>query len=192
MGRFSSGPPVLRLFRGETARVVIGSFCAIADEVEFMPGGGHHYPKRVTTFSPDQIDPDRYVYEPGEPKGDIVVGHDVWFGYGAMVLSGVHIGNGAVIGARAVVAGDVRPYAIVVGNPAREVGRRFSDEQIEALGRIRWWDWPLEKIQASLPLLASERVDEFIAAHDPGSGGSPAEYRGREGVDATESRAGSS
>jgi hypothetical protein len=172
--------------------VVIGSFCAIAHEVEFMPGGGHHYPKRVTTFSPEQIDPDRYVYEPGEAKGDIVVGHDVWIGYGAMVLSGVRIGNGAVIGARAVVASDVRPYAIVAGNPAQEVGRRFSDEQIEALERIRWWDWPLEKIKASLPLLASERVDEFIAAHDLGSGGSAAEYRGREGVDATESRAGSS
>jgi acetyltransferase-like isoleucine patch superfamily enzyme len=164
MGRFSGGAPVLRLFRGERTRVVIGSFCSIAQEVEFIPGGNHRM-GRVTTIAPDQIG-SAHDYEPGETKGDILVGHDVWLGYGAVILSGVHIGNGAVVGARAVVGSDVRPYSIVVGNPAREVRRRFSDSQVEALQRIRWWEWPLETIQARLPMLISDRVDEFIESFE--------------------------
>jgi virginiamycin A acetyltransferase len=83
-------------------------------------------------------------------------------------MSGVTIGDGAVVGTKAVVTKDVRPYAIVGGNPAREIGRRFSDEQVEALLRIRWWDWPTEKVAEHVDLLSNPDVDGFIARFDPG------------------------
>jgi carbonic anhydrase/acetyltransferase-like protein (isoleucine patch superfamily) len=100
-------------------------------------------------------------------RGDIVVGSDTWVTNGVTVMSGVTIGDGAVVGTKAVVAKDVRPYAVVVGNPAREIRRRFSDEQVDALLRIRWWDWPTEKVKEHVELLTSPDVDAFIARFDP-------------------------
>jgi carbonic anhydrase/acetyltransferase-like protein (isoleucine patch superfamily) len=81
----------------------------------------------------------------------------------------VTVGDGAVVGTQAVVTQDVRPYAIVVGNPAREVGRRFSDAQVEALLRIRWWDWPVDAVKEHVELLSDPDVDRFIARFDPGA-----------------------
>ena len=167
MGRCSYGTPHVRRFVGDTSRVLIGSFVSIADEVEFVPGGNHRvdwvstYPFRWMFRLPGAL-------EDGHPAsdGDIVVGNDVWFGAGARILSGVTIGDGAVVGAGAVVARDVRPYAVVVGNPAREVSRRFSDAQVDALERIRWWDWPLDEILERVPLLCSPDVDGFIKIAD--------------------------
>ena len=88
-------------------------------------------------------------------KGDIVVGSDVWIGYEAVILAGVTIGDGAIIGARAVVAGDVPPYTIVGGVPARPIRKRFSDDVIEALLELRWWDWRPERIAANLDAIQS-------------------------------------
>ena len=163
MGRFSYGRPTISRFAGDTAKVNIGSFVSIAPDVEFIPGGMHRV-DWVSTF------PFRYAFDlpgsltDGHPasRGDIVVGHDVWIATGARILSGVTIGNGAVIGAGAQVASDVRPYAIVVGNPAREVRRRFSDERVDALEEIAWWDWPTEQIREAVDLLCSEDVDALI------------------------------
>lgn len=132
--------------------------------------GGNHRPDWVSTY------PFRFMLdlpgalEDGHPatKGDIEVGHDVWIGRGARIMSGVTVGNGAVVGAAAVVAGDVRPYAIVVGNPAREVRRRFGEEAIAALERIAWWDWPDERIVEAVPLLSSAQIDRFITEHSGG------------------------
>lgn len=96
--------------------------------------------------------------------GDTVVGNDVWIGTEAMIMPGVRIGDGAVIAARAVVTADVEPYAVVAGMPARQLRRRFSQERIAMLLEMRWWDWPLERINAAMPLLCSgqvERLHEF-------------------------------
>ena len=95
---------------------------------------------------------------------DTVVGNDVWIGTEAMIMPGVRIGDGAVIAARAVVTTDVEPYAVVAGMPARQLRRRFSPERIAMLLEMRWWDWPLERINAAMPLLCSgqvERLHEF-------------------------------
>ena len=92
------------------------------------------------------------------PKGDIVIGNDVWIGYEAVVMAGVTIGDGAVIGARAVVTRDVPPYTIVGGVPAKEIRKRFPDETIGKFLKLRWWDWPEEKIQRYIGEIQTGRI----------------------------------
>lgn len=88
-------------------------------------------------------------------RGDIVLGNDVWIGYEAVILSGVTIGDGAIIGARAVVTKDVPPYTIVGGVPAKPIRRRYDGETISTLEKLRWWDWPREKIRESISAIQS-------------------------------------
>ena len=126
-------------------RLEIGRFCAIADGARFVMNGGSHAAGGFSTF-PFEI----FGLDPGTtdaaPPRDTVIGHDVWIGREAMILPGVAIGSGAVVGAGAVVARDVAPYAVVVGNPAREVRRRFDDATVAALLHLAWWTWPAERI----------------------------------------------
>lgn len=94
-------------------------------------------------------------------KGDIIIGNDVWIGYEAVIMAGVHIGDGAVIAARAVVTKDVPPYTIVGGTPARKIRMRFEEETIAKLQQIQWWNWPVEKIRQSLPYIMNGTVDRL-------------------------------
>ncbi|HEY7933296.1 MAG TPA: CatB-related O-acetyltransferase [Solirubrobacteraceae bacterium] len=166
VGRHTYGAFTIHVGRGERARVHIGAFCSIAIGVEFVVGGNHRtdwistYPFRVLWGMPG-------AWTDGHPRpeSDIEVGNDVWIGAQALILPGVKIGDGAVIGARAVVTRDVRPYAIVAGVPAREVRRRFGDEQVDALIALCWWDWPEERIRANVDLLCSPEVDALGAPH---------------------------
>jgi carbonic anhydrase/acetyltransferase-like protein (isoleucine patch superfamily) len=110
--------------------------------------------------------------EDGHPttRGDIHVGNDVWIGHGATILSGVSIGDGVVVGARAVVSSNVRPYAIVAGNPARELRRRFSDASVEKLRRLKWWDWPDTVVEDAIDLLCAGDVvalERFAESCEP-------------------------
>jgi acetyltransferase-like isoleucine patch superfamily enzyme len=163
VGRRSYGDPHIAGF-SNSANVHIGAFCSLGHGVHLIPGGNHRT-DWVTTF------PMRRKYgiegagRDGHPwsKGDIVIGNDVWMGVHAVVLSGVTIGNGAVVAAYAVVTHDVEPYEIVAGNPARSIGTRFGDEQIAALEEIRWWEWPDDKIVDAIPRLSSDDIDGFIA-----------------------------
>jgi acetyltransferase-like isoleucine patch superfamily enzyme len=169
MGNMSYYAPNVIKFKGDTGRVIIGNFASVAPDADFYVGGLHRvewvslYGLRAMLELPG-------AYEDGftHGRGDIVVGSDTWVTNGCTVMSGVTIGDGAVVGTKAVVAKDVRPYAIVVGNPAKEIGRRFSDEQVEALLRIRWWDWPTELVKERVDALSSPDVDAFIAQFDPG------------------------
>jgi virginiamycin A acetyltransferase len=100
-------------------------------------------------------------------KGDTVIGNDVWIGQNAVILPGVHIGDGAIIGANSVVGSDVAPYAIVIGNPAKELRKRFDDELIALLLRFRWWDKSVEEINSLIPVLTCsdlEKVREALRA----------------------------
>ena len=101
------------------------------------------------------------VADSWDNKGDIVVGNDVWIGYEAVILSGVTIGDGAVIGARAVVTKDVPPYTIVGGVPAKPIKKRFSDESIKKLQSIRWWDWSKEKIAENITAIQSGNIEQL-------------------------------
>ena len=167
MGTMSYYAPNVVKYRGDTGRVIIGNFASVAPDADFYVGGLHRtewvslYGLRAMLGVPG-------AYEDGftHGNGDIVVGGDTWVTNGCTIMSGVTIGDGAVVGTKAVVAKDVRPYAIVVGNPAREIGRRFSDEQVAALLRIRWWDWPTELVKERVDALSSPDVDGFIARFD--------------------------
>ena len=95
-------------------------------------------------------------------KGDIIIGNDVWIGYEAVILSGVTIGDGAIIGARAVVTKDVAPYSIVGGVPAKEIHKRYDSQTIERLVQLKWWDWPEENIRQALPALMHGNIDDLF------------------------------
>ena len=139
-------------------RLLIGSFCSIACGAKFLFTSANHAMGSLSTY-PFPIFYDDWgldgagVTDAWDNRGDIVIGNDVWIGFEAVVLSGVTIGDGAIVGARSVVTRDVPPYTIVGGAPARPIRRRFDDETIAALERIRWWDWDEARIRANIPAI---------------------------------------
>jgi virginiamycin A acetyltransferase len=150
-------------------KLIIGRFCAIATGVQFIMNGANHVMSGFSTYPFNffrngwETDFERASIAEGF-RGDTVVGNDVWIGHEATILPGVRIGDGAIIGAKAVVAADVPPYAVVVGNPGRVARRRFSDETIAALLAIRWWDWDVEKISRNLNAIRGADLDALRAA----------------------------
>jgi chloramphenicol O-acetyltransferase type B len=149
----------------ETDRLIIGNFCSIASGVKFMMGGtqGHAY-EWIASYPLDFLEEDFDGYKLVPPKaqklkGDTIIGNDVWIGVEVMIMPGLKIADGAVIGARSLVTKDVGPYEIWGGNPAKLIKKRFSDEDIEKLLQIKWWNWGLDKIKANLHLIRSKNVD---------------------------------
>ncbi len=148
-------------------RLVIGRFVAIATGAQFIMNGANHPMGGFSTFPFDMLG---FTDEPFTTdglalRGDTVVGNDVWIGREAVILPGIRIGDGAIVGARAVVGRDVPPYAVVVGNPARVVRRRFDDDTIAALLSIRWWDWPAPAIAANLEAIRGADLEALRRAH---------------------------
>ncbi len=174
---------VLYLFDMIGDRLIIGKFCQIGTGVRFLMNGGNHDMSGVSTFPFNVFPFHAFGYEnkPLVPVSrgknvdknenvmnleivdrnsfDTVIGNDVWIGYNALILSGVNIGDGAIIGAGSVVTKDVPAYAIVGGNPAKIIRKRFSDQKIEALLRLKWWDWEIEKLQE---VLQSGKFNEIV------------------------------
>eukprot|EP01037_Dinobryon_pediforme_P007176 gene7176-7244_t len=140
----------------------------IASNVEFIMNGANHLSAAVSAypfsiFGDDWSDAMEGKSYPN--KGDTVIGNDVWIGYRASILPGVKIGDGAIIGSYAVVTSDVPPYAIVGGNKAVVIRKRFDDPSITRLLDIRWWDWPIEKITRHVKLLTGD-IKGFLDAVD--------------------------
>ncbi|MBX3580305.1 MAG: type B chloramphenicol O-acetyltransferase [Rhizobiaceae bacterium] len=143
-------------------RLVIGSFCSIGSGAAFiMAGNQGHRHDWISTF------PFHFMSEVGafagaangyQPAGDTVIGNDVWIGSEAVIMPGVRVGDGALIGTRALVTRDVEPYAIVGGNPARTIRKRFDDAQIDLLLEMKWWEWPDAVLSPAMPLLTSGDV----------------------------------
>jgi virginiamycin A acetyltransferase len=161
VGVWSYGNPQVLSWH-EGAQLRVGKYCSVAEGVTILLGGGHRT-DWVTTYPFSALWPAGKGI-PGHPqtKGDVIIENDVWVGRDALILSGVKIGNGAVIGARSVVAKDVPPYTIVAGNPARVIRERFTPAQREALLKIQWWNWPEGRIRAALPALLCDDIDAFI------------------------------
>jgi len=137
-------------------RLIIGRFCQIAAGVEFVMNDANHQMNAISTFPFYTLEGWDMEAPPASDmpfKGDTVIGNDVWIGQKAVILPGVHIGDGAIIGASSVVGRDVEPYTIVAGNPARPLRKRFDSEMIDLLLRFRWWDRSIEEINGLIPLL---------------------------------------
>lgn len=150
-------------------RLVIGRFCALATGVEFIMNGANHAMTGLSTY-PFHIF--GHGWEAGFDmatitaglRGDTIVGNDVWIGEAATVMPGVTIGDGAIVAAKAVVAGDVPAYGVVAGNPARLVRRRFPDDIVARLLAVAWWNWDAEKIGRNLAAIRGADIAALEAA----------------------------
>ncbi|HOY12215.1 MAG TPA: CatB-related O-acetyltransferase [Saprospiraceae bacterium] len=146
-------------------KLIIGKFCMIASDVTFIMNGANHLTNALTTY-PFAIFGNGWenAMEGKEypQKGDINVGNDVWIGYNATIMAGVTIGDGAIIATNATVVKDVEPYAIVGGNPALEIKKRFSDEKIAQLLALQWWNWDIDKITKNTPFLTGNNLDLLL------------------------------
>lgn len=146
-------------------RLVIGSFCSIGSGAAFiMAGNQGHRNEWISTF-PFFFMPEVPEFENAGngylPAGDTVIGNDVWIGSEAIIMPGITVGDGAVIGTRALVTKNVEPYAIVGGNPAKTIRKRFDDDSIAMLLEMKWWDWPAEQLKAAMPLMTSGNVADL-------------------------------
>ena len=147
-------------------RLIIGKFCSIACGSKFLFNSANHTLKSLANYTfplffeewgLDKKD----VASAWDNKGDITIGNDVWIGYEAVIMSGVHIGDGAIIASRAIVTKDVPPYTIVGGTPAKEIRLRFDADTIAQLQKLQWWNWPIEKIRSNLPLIMNGEIDKL-------------------------------
>lgn len=140
-------------------KLIIGKFCQIASGVTFIMNGANHLQDSVSTFPFAIFGEDWKGAMEGKSyptKGDTEIGNDVWIGFDATIMPGVKIGDGAIIGSKSVVTKDVEPYSIVGGNPAKLIRKRFSEQRIEELLEMQWWDWPVDKITANLDKLTGK------------------------------------
>lgn len=147
-------------------KLIIGKYCSIACGAKFMFTSGNHAMKSLSTYPfplfIDEWEQDwKNLTNAWDNKGDIVVGNDVWIGYEAVIMQGVHIGDGAIIGTRAVVTKDVLPYTIVGGMPAKPIKKRFDEKTIDKLMAIKWWNWPPEQVKENLPVIMSGNIEKL-------------------------------
>jgi len=146
-------------------QLIIGKFCMIASDVQFIMNGANHLTDAISSYPfavfghgwEGAMENKSYPM-----KGNIEIGNDVWLGYRATIMAGVKIGHGAIVGSHAVVTKDVPPYTIVGGNPAKVIRKRFSEEQIAALLALEWWNWPLEKLTRNVALLTGSDVEALL------------------------------
>ncbi len=149
-------------------RLVIGKFCAIAKGAKFIMNGANHkmsgfstYPFNIFGNGWERVTP---ALSDLPYRGDTVIGNDVWIGYDALIMPGVKVGDGAIIASRSVVTSDVRPYAIVGGNPATEIRRRFDDAVVDRLLAVAWWDWPVDKVTRNLEAIVGADLEALKSA----------------------------
>lgn len=146
-------------------KLIIGKFCSLAKGIRFIMNGANHrldglttYPFNIMGNGWEKVTP---RIEDLPLKGDTIIGNDVWIGENVTILPGVHIGDGAIIGANSVVAKDIEPYAVAVGNPCHVVKKRFTEEKIQTLLNLKWWDWGEEKIFNNLEALVKGNIDKL-------------------------------
>lgn len=146
-------------------KLIIGKFCSLAKGIRFIMNGANHrldglttYPFNIIGNGWEKVTP---RIEDLPLKGDTIIGNDVWIGENVTILPGVHIGDGAIIGANSVVAKDIEPYAVAVGNPCHVVKKRFTEEKIQILLNLKWWDFDEEKIFNNLEALVKGNIDKL-------------------------------
>ena len=166
IGDYTYGPLTIQKLSNNSLTTTIGKFCSIASKVVIAFWGRHRL-EDITTYPFNELRPHgtNWPFVPLTPIDDssenVYIGNDVWLAHNALIMQGAHIGDGAVIGANCIVAGNVRPYSIVVGNPAREIRKRFSETDIEKLQTIKWWDWNIEDIRKYLQFITNTNIDDL-------------------------------
>lgn len=148
-------------------KLIIGKFCMIASGVSFIMNGANHLSEAISAYPFAVFGHGWEGAMEGRSyptKGDTVIGNDVWIGHLATIMPGITVGDGAIIATGSVVTKDVPPYTIVGGNPAKEVRKRFSDEQINTLLRLKWWDWDMDKITRNVHHLTSMDIEALEQA----------------------------
>jgi chloramphenicol O-acetyltransferase type B len=144
-------------------KLIIGNYCSIGSGVSFIMAGNqghrHDWISSFPFFYMPEVDTFLKSQDGFKGAGDTLVGHDVWIGSEAMIMPGVKIGNGAVIGSRALVTRDVEPYSIIGGNPAKIIKKRFDDERIKLLLEMGWWNWDEEILKDAIPILCSDNIE---------------------------------
>lgn len=148
-------------------KLKIGKFCSIACGAKFIFTSANHTIHSLSTypfpifFEEWELE-EKDIINAWDNKGDITIGNDVWIGYEAVIMSGVTIGDGAIIGTRALVTKDVPPYTIVGGIPARPIKKRFTEKTISDLLEIKWWNWEIKKIKAHIAAIQSGDINKLI------------------------------
>ncbi len=147
-------------------KLIIGKFCSIACGAKFIFTSANHTLSSLSTYTFPLFFEEwnlekKDITDSWDNKGDIVIGNDVWIGFEAVIMPGVKIGDGAIIGTRAVVTKDVPPYTVVGGVPAKPIKRRFPDEVISSLLEIKWWDWEKERIKENIDAIKSGRIENL-------------------------------
>lgn len=148
-------------------KLIIGKYCSIACGAKFMFTSGNHKKSSLSTY-PFPVFFEEWdleganVTEAWDNEGDIIIGNDVWIGYEAVIMQGVHIGDGAIIATRAVVTKDVAPYTIVGGVPAKEIKKRFSEKTIKSLLALQWWNWEEDKVKKNLSRIIKGDIERLI------------------------------
>jgi acetyltransferase-like isoleucine patch superfamily enzyme len=166
IGKHTYGTENLLIYYSDSgAKLYIGNFCSIAGNIKVFLGGNHRY-DWITTYPFGHIHKDIFNKFNGQghpsTKGDVVIGNDVWIGQNSTIMSGVKIGDGAIIANNSHIVKDVEPYSIVGGNPAKFIRYRFNEQQIYKLLQIKWWNWEDEKINNFTPFLCNQNIDQFI------------------------------
>lgn len=153
------------LFQGAPEHLKIGRFCQIAKGVQFITATANHPITGISSYPFAIFDPPRFgTYRASLPRGeDTIIGNDCWIGREAMLMPGARLGNGVIVGARSVVVGHVPDYAIVAGNPAKIIRKRFSDDEIAKLLELAWWDWEREQIERAIPAIEGGDVNALLA-----------------------------
>jgi virginiamycin A acetyltransferase len=145
-------------------KLIIGKFCMIASDVKFIMNGANHLTKSISSFPFAIFGEDWKNAMDGKnypTKGNTEIGNDVWIGFNSTIMPGIKIGDGAIIATNSTVTKNVEPYSIVGGNPAKEIKKRFTKEQIEKLLEIKWWNWEIEKITENVQNLTSENIESL-------------------------------
>jgi len=147
--------------RNDVDKLIIGSYCSIGSGAVFMMAGNQGHRKDWVSTFPFYFQANIFkdAQNGFEKMGDTIIGNDVWIGSEAMIMSGVTIGDGAIIAARAIVTKDVEPYTIVGGNPAVVIKKRFTENEIIQLQNMKWWTWEEEKVKKSMPFICSQKID---------------------------------
>ena len=151
--------------REDVDKLIIGSYCSIGSGASFIMAGnqGHRYEwiSSFPFFYMSEVESFHDSKDGYHPAGDTVVGNDVWVGSEAMVMPGITIGDGAVIGSRALVTKDVEPYSVIGGNPAKLIKKRFCDRHVELLLEMKWWEWEDLRLKEAIPILCSNDIDKL-------------------------------